>query len=58
MDEMSGLSGNSFDSKTSQNAYYIKERALFKVKDKFMQTLVDLIKCKEFDAALVRLLLF
>jgi hypothetical protein len=53
MDEMSGLSGNSFDSKTSQNAYYIEERAMFKVKDKFMRKLADLINDKEFEAALV-----
>jgi glutamyl/glutaminyl-tRNA synthetase len=42
LDELSGLSGNSFDSKTSQNAFYIEQRAKYKVKDTSMRKLRDL----------------
>lgn len=42
LDELSGLSGNSFDSKTSQNAFYIEQRAKYKLKESSMKKLKDL----------------
>lgn len=51
MEEMSELSGNSFDSKTSQNAFFIEERAEFKVKNRFMDKVVDHIRRKQYQVA-------
>ena len=50
-EDLSGLSGVSFDSKTSRNAHHIEERATFKMRDDSMRLLAQVVRENRMSSA-------